>query len=596
MKTEKILIGEIAMNDDRAEGGKGDIESLARNMEKYGQINAVTVVEDISNSYRYRIIAGRRRIAAAELLGWDEIRADVYESGEISESDEEMYALSENAAREEMNAIDEGVLYAKELKRGTPVEELAALFCRNKSTVYQRAKLASLIPDMRELYKSGKMSLHVAAMAAVLPEEAQKDIVDKAGSGWVGEWDIKRAVSNASNDTLSQLGGCADCVNCAKRTHYSDKTLFPELADESDKCLDHECYCKKLCAKIEAAFSAWENENKGSPDFDAWDARRIVSTVGIPDGLHIMSIAVSEFDDDAETDIRDHAGGYDISEEAIESLQGEGKTEIVPCWDGTAFSFMELVKNEDIEALFDKDEKDGEQESSWAKERKERLSDIFQSLSTERREEILSDSTCWYRIESDVRENFNKKMLEAIPEKSNLADDYLALVALMSLSNDSLREYLPHAGITEDDADYSLAVFEKLLKVSRDDLCYALLKGRLKLYGGKPTVERLDGSDWQKIFAHIDIDLTALRDEAAKETAGDGAAESATEGTESAAENAGETAEPESSELPDEESGCDTEDDDGLDEQSFDYGDDGDEPEEDEGEYEHDRMFYEEDD
>lgn len=98
MKTEKILIGEIAMNDDRAEGGKGDIESLARNMDKYGQINAVTVVEDISNSYRYRIIAGRRRIAAAESLGWAEIRADVYEADEISEGSEEMIALSENAA------------------------------------------------------------------------------------------------------------------------------------------------------------------------------------------------------------------------------------------------------------------------------------------------------------------------------------------------------------------------------------------------------------------------------------------------------------------------------------------------------------------
>ena len=34
MKTEKILIGEIAMNEDRTEGGKGDIESLARNMAK----------------------------------------------------------------------------------------------------------------------------------------------------------------------------------------------------------------------------------------------------------------------------------------------------------------------------------------------------------------------------------------------------------------------------------------------------------------------------------------------------------------------------------------------------------------------------------
>ena len=258
MRTEKILIREILMNNDRADGGQGDIESLARNMDKYGQINAVTVVEDISNSYRYRIIAGRRRIAAAESLGWADIRADIYGADEIGEGSEEMIALSENAAREEMNAIDEGILYAKELKKGTSVEELAALFCRNKSTVYQRAKLAALVPEMRSLYKAGKMSLHVAAMASVLPEEAQKDIAEKAGAGWVSEWDIKRAVQNAHNDFLSGIAAyCAECATCQKRTRYSDKSLFPELADSDDRCLDHECYCKKIGSRIEAAFSEW---------------------------------------------------------------------------------------------------------------------------------------------------------------------------------------------------------------------------------------------------------------------------------------------------------------------------------------------------
>ena len=104
METRKIKISKIEINDDRVEGGKGDIESLARNLNKYGQINAITVVKaDAGSDYIYRVIAGRRRIAAAELLGWEEIRADVYESGEIDSANEEMIALSENAAREEMN-------------------------------------------------------------------------------------------------------------------------------------------------------------------------------------------------------------------------------------------------------------------------------------------------------------------------------------------------------------------------------------------------------------------------------------------------------------------------------------------------------------
>lgn len=295
MKTEKILIGEIAMNDDRAEGGKGDIESLARNMDKYGQINAVTVVEDISNSYRYRIIAGRRRIAAAESLGWAEIRADVYEADEISEGSEEMIALSENAAREEMNAIDEGILYANELKKGTPVEELAALFCRNKSTVYQRAKLASLIPEMRELYKNGSMPLHIAAKAAALPEEAQKKIVEKYGDdhgrGIYG-WEIKNVVSEVSQDFIDRLGKCEACAVCSKRTRYSDKTLFPELAESNDRCLDHECFCKKFAERLEQAFNEFSERSKGATELDCWDGKRIVTTENIPDGMKVLDITL----------------------------------------------------------------------------------------------------------------------------------------------------------------------------------------------------------------------------------------------------------------------------------------------------------------
>lgn len=93
MKTEKILIQGIELNENRTEGGKGDIKSLARNMDRYGQINAVTVVENTSGAYRYRIIAGHRRVGAAQLLGWAKIRADVYSEEEISGDREEIIAL-----------------------------------------------------------------------------------------------------------------------------------------------------------------------------------------------------------------------------------------------------------------------------------------------------------------------------------------------------------------------------------------------------------------------------------------------------------------------------------------------------------------------
>lgn len=522
MKTEKILIGEIEMNDDRAEGGKGDIESLARNMEKYGQINAVTVVEDISNPYRYRIIAGRRRIAAAESLGWAEIRADVYSADEIGEDSEEMIALSENAAREEMNAIDEGVLYAKELKKGTPVEELAALFCRNKSTVYQRAKLASLIPEMRELYKNGKMSLHVAAMASVLQEDVQKKVVERLGErsyGQISTWDVKGIVSEVSNDFLDQLGNCEACAVCSKRTRYSDRTLFPELSESNDRCLDHDCYFKKLTARIESAFNEFSKKSKGVPELDCWDGKRIVTTEKLPDGIKVLGIPLGDIADD-EDDITEINDEKDV--EIKQKLEDAGKIEYVPCWDGTEFIFIELAKREDIDALYYGDKGN---EDEWTQKRRAELADIFQSLGEEWYKKNLSEAVEFYKLKDKVTEIFNEKMREAVFSENDakiFVTEQIALIALLQCGIKELREIFPEAGISEDEKAYSLSVYEKLLTMKRGAMLRGILKSFLSGYRVKPGICNIDGSDWEKIFAHLDIDLKILRDEAAKETVGFG--------------------------------------------------------------------------
>ena len=536
MRTEKILISEIELNEDRTEGGKGDIESLARNMEKYGQINAVTVIEGDSAPFCYRIVAGRRRIAAAEKLGWTEIRADVYDTDEMTPDSEEMIALSENAAREEMNAIDEGILYAKELEKGTPVEELAALFCRNKSTVYQRAKLARLVPEMRDFYKTGKMPLHVAAMASELPEESQKAFAETTKKrGYCADWEIKAEIKNISNDLLRSIGDCAECAVCTKRTHYSDKTLFPELAESDDRCLDHECYCKKLQARIDTAFSEWGEKVKETPELDAWDGKRIVTTVALPDGIQVVGVEISSFADD-EDDITETSDEEDAR--IKEQLESEGKVEWVPCWDGSGFVSVELAKRADVDALYYGTE---EEEPEWQKEKKSKLKDIFRAVPEKKLSEILDDDRCWWDWEYKAIKNFKKKMQSAVlmrvtgNDGKNLISEQLALIALLTMRPEEIRESLPEAGYGENEEDCSLAAYEKLLTVGRGDIIRALLKTHLGGYGKVPSMSGLDNSDWQKIFAHLDIDLAKLRDEAAIESV---AVESTAEKTAEESDNA----------------------------------------------------------
>lgn len=509
METRNIKISEIEMNDDRNEGGKGDIESLARNLEKFGQINAVTVVKASADSgFTFRIIAGRRRVTAAKSLGWEEIRADVYGFGEITEGSEEMIALSENAAREEMNAIDEGILYANELKKGTPVEELAALFCRNKKTVYQRAKLASLIPEMRELYKTAELPLHLAAMAAELPPEAQMKCVEKSNKktwGPISEWDIKTIVSEVSSDYVEKLGGCTLCGNCRKRTRYSDKTLFPELAETCDRCLDHDCFLVQLKKFIETQFEIFRNKNPAA------DTSRLVTTEVLPENLS-LGFSLKDLTD-AEAFVEDYN-----DEDLKNALEAERKIKILPCWNGKQFIPSEVAPLADINAFYERD--DNNEKPEWEKARQREILDICRNVPEEKLKEILDDTPSWWETKRRINDGFEARLKASVLEEND--DKFLdkGLIALAILLLCGIAEIKDLPGLDKDIKLYSFDEFEKLMKVNRGLLLRTMVKSLLSGYRAKPVLNDLEASEWQKIFECLDIDLVQLRDESIAETYG----------------------------------------------------------------------------
>ena len=48
MKTMDIAVSSITGGDDRKEGGQGDIAALAKNLERFGQINSIVVSMRVS--------------------------------------------------------------------------------------------------------------------------------------------------------------------------------------------------------------------------------------------------------------------------------------------------------------------------------------------------------------------------------------------------------------------------------------------------------------------------------------------------------------------------------------------------------------------
>ena len=247
---QRIAIKDIALDDDRRVGGKGALKTLKSSIEKVGLINPITVRKGKDEAFPYTIIAGRRRIEAAILLDWTEVDAVVYEADEVADDSYFTHlALAENVNRLDLHPLDEGAQYARLLKEGYSLEDLAAYFDRSISHIYQRMKLCNLIEDAREIFRNGQIKISTAAKIASLPKQVQKEIVSalKKELQWTGDHEktIDRVIGQMMRMPLDFP--CEACEQCtAKRTHYGNAALFPEYHDRSDYCMDSRCYEKNI--------------------------------------------------------------------------------------------------------------------------------------------------------------------------------------------------------------------------------------------------------------------------------------------------------------------------------------------------------------
>lgn len=256
---QRIAIKDIALNNDRRVGGKGALDTLKTSIEKVGLINPITVRKSKEGNFPYTIIAGRRRIEAAILLDWTEIDAVVYEADEAADDSYFTHvALAENVNRLDLHPLDEGAQYARLLKEGYSLEDLAAYFDRSISHIYQRMKLCNLIDDAREIFRNGQIKISTAAKIASLPKQVQKEIVSalKKELQWAGDHEktIDRVIGQMMRMPLDFP--CEDCEQCmAKRTHYGNAALFPEYHDRCDYCMDSRCYEKNIRSFYQNAVS-----------------------------------------------------------------------------------------------------------------------------------------------------------------------------------------------------------------------------------------------------------------------------------------------------------------------------------------------------
>ncbi len=143
-----IKLKRIVVNPHQPREELGNIRELAQSIKEKGIIEPIIVRK---KNGKFEVVAGERRVRAAEMAGIDEIPAIEMEL----EDDEALeYALIENIQRKELTPFEEAFAL-KTLNQifGYTQEEIASRIGKSRSTVSETIKIASLPKKIIKLCK-----------------------------------------------------------------------------------------------------------------------------------------------------------------------------------------------------------------------------------------------------------------------------------------------------------------------------------------------------------------------------------------------------------------------------------------------------------
>jgi len=149
------------------------LESLAASIAIHGVIQPVLVTEVLDG---YQLVAGERRVRAAQMAGLDHVPAVVRQ---LAERDQLAVAIVENVQRADLNAMEEAHAYrqlADDFK--LTQDEIAARVGRARSTVANTLRLLDLEASVQEALADGNIAEgHARALAGATPA-TQRQLVD----------------------------------------------------------------------------------------------------------------------------------------------------------------------------------------------------------------------------------------------------------------------------------------------------------------------------------------------------------------------------------------------------------------------------------
>jgi ParB family transcriptional regulator, chromosome partitioning protein len=175
----QIPIGQINPNpyQPRKVFNEASIEELARSVREHGIVQPLVVTR--TGDSRYRLIAGERRLRAAQRAGLQTVPAVIKEL--MREGDALQIALIENIQREDLNPIEEAAAYHQlHDEFGLTQEEISRRVGKERSTVANFLRLLRLPDTVKKLLAGGQLSMgHARALLAIDSAKRQELLAER---------------------------------------------------------------------------------------------------------------------------------------------------------------------------------------------------------------------------------------------------------------------------------------------------------------------------------------------------------------------------------------------------------------------------------
>ena len=166
----RILDIERSPYQPRREFREEELRELAESLKNNGLVQPPTV-RKLANG-KYELIAGERRLRAAQLAGWSKIRVTLVEADDQTAA---VMTTTEYLQREDLNPIEEAVSYRTLQEKFSLTQlEVAEKVCKGRATVANAVRLLELPEEVRELVASALISVGHAKVLLSVDDEKER--------------------------------------------------------------------------------------------------------------------------------------------------------------------------------------------------------------------------------------------------------------------------------------------------------------------------------------------------------------------------------------------------------------------------------------